>query len=216
MCDLEGLNSGAYKSLRQEVLRLKEEHTQLQGSRTTKKQAMGIWLLFPPCACPLCQIFKVKWKPARCSNLTTVTAMQLERLAVLQKKNELQLQEEQYQLKIAQLQASLQQAHDRCGKIRLQFERYNSHLLSAARQHEGDLCVCCCQIIPSIHFASCFSNHHVLLSSLCAHSDHYVWSKPEQISLPSNLMRSVAALKAVQKLSSSSTLSSSMCLSFRS
>lgn len=50
--------------------------------------------------------------------------VQLEKLAVLQHKNELQLQEEHYQLRVGQLQASLQEANDQCGKIRLQYERY--------------------------------------------------------------------------------------------
>ena len=50
--------------------------------------------------------------------------MQLEKLAELQQRNEMQLKEQQYTTKVSQLQAALQEANDRSGKIRLQYERY--------------------------------------------------------------------------------------------
>lgn len=58
-------------------------------------------------------------------------AVQLEKLAELQQKDELQLKEQQHDTEIAQLQASLQEANDRSGKIRLQYERYWDHIASA-------------------------------------------------------------------------------------
>ncbi|KAL0028177.1 hypothetical protein WJX77_012592 [Trebouxia sp. C0004] len=50
-------------------------------------------------------------------------AKQLENLAYLQRQNEAQQQEEAYLDKISKLQTSLQEANERCGKIRQQYER---------------------------------------------------------------------------------------------
>ena len=49
---------------------------------------------------------------------------QLENLAYLQHQNEAQQQEEAYLDKISKLQTSLQEANERSGKIRQQYERY--------------------------------------------------------------------------------------------
>lgn len=49
---------------------------------------------------------------------------QLENLAYLQHQNEAQQQEEAYLDKISKLQRSLQDANERSGKIRQQYERY--------------------------------------------------------------------------------------------
>ena len=50
-------------------------------------------------------------------------SLQLENLAHLQQKNEVQQQQEAYLDKISKLQASLQEASERSGKIRQQYER---------------------------------------------------------------------------------------------
>jgi hypothetical protein len=49
---------------------------------------------------------------------------QLENLAYLHHQNEAQQQEEAYLDKISKLQTSLQEANERSGKIRQQYERY--------------------------------------------------------------------------------------------
>lgn len=54
------------------------------------------------------------------------SSLQLENLAHLQHKSEAQQQEEAYLEKISKLQASLQEATERSGKIRQQYERYGS------------------------------------------------------------------------------------------
>ncbi|KAL0043018.1 hypothetical protein WJX79_007076 [Trebouxia sp. C0005] len=53
-------------------------------------------------------------------------AKQLENLAYLQHQNEAQQQEEAYMDKISKLQTSLQEANERSGKIRQQYERHIS------------------------------------------------------------------------------------------
>lgn len=58
------------------------------------------------------------------SALVTVCIVQLENLAHLQQKDKAHQQQDGYLAKISKLQAALQEATERSGKIRQQYERY--------------------------------------------------------------------------------------------
>ncbi len=126
-----GINADAYLSLRSQVQHLKTEQKQVLGARRAAKQVCisGVSIH--------CTFFRFGFEATHVYNyflsvsiavvsmlLTRCVGFQLENLAYLQHQNEAQQQEEAYLDKISKLQTSLQEANERSGKIRQQYERY--------------------------------------------------------------------------------------------
>lgn len=123
-----GLHDETYQSLKSQVKRLKCEQEQVLGARRTAKQVHNNRLHARALSAHSprlhCWVFCIHRRLSKALEACLkYVHMQLENLAHLQQKDEAQQQQEAYAGKITKLQASLQEATDRSGKIRQQYER---------------------------------------------------------------------------------------------